>query len=697
MFQQRLLWVTSLLLGGMALLIGRLIWLQVIRGQTYVDLSQKEFLPPGHCTETVRGRILDCRGKELACDQPTFNICLHYKLTRLYDPRYISVRLAERQKPKKRQQTRRELNRQREQADELLENLARLCNIPLEEIYNQIKQINDTLFLMQAVQARKRHYQSLDIPYPQEPNALAIWADFVEQVPNPKERLQRIFQRESAVWEMDQPQMIIPNVSEDVALTVEDRLIGAWIGAGRGQRWISITTGKKRQYPYDDIACHILGQVRKVPQFLVNLTDSGADPSLEELQGYRRGDRVGEWGVEFLFENRLKGQRGWIRYGPDRQVVKQIDGILGQDVTLTLDIELQRRIQQCLCGDNPQQPRYLGAAVVMDIPTGHIRALASVPTFDLNTYYQKENWEFLNLAGRDPLKRKLNRAIYKNYPPGSTIKPTLLLGALEGGFISRFSHYECLAQREGILPGSFCFQRGHGLVDAHDSIKRSCNYFYIDVGRHMRAANVIAYLKNAGFNQKALAWPEGIDPNQRYGSFHETPGVLISNPSPTQLKYICVGLGPINSSVVQIANSMATIARDGDFMHPTLIQNPKAPVTRRPISNSPQNILFVQQAMRSVIYDMDGTAVNAFKPLSWPKEQVALYGKTGSTNMECLFSGYAICRDGRALALAVVIEDPDGTGGAVAAPIAKRIFDVCGQLGYLPAPQIPNPQTRISQ
>lgn len=675
-----------LLLIGMAILVTRLIWLQAIRGQFYAALSQDEPLPPGHCIETVRGRILDRCGKVLASDQPTFAVCLFYKMTRLYDERYIQARLTEQQRPETQQKTRKELDQQRRQADHLLAILARLCNTPLEEIECRIRQINDHFFLMQTVQARKRYYQSLGVSYPLEPNATAIMADFADKVPYPAERLERIFQRESAVWEMDQPQMVIKNISKDTALTIEDRLIGNWPGDDHTPRWLAITTGKQRLYPYSHLACHLIGQVRKVPDFMVSMTHSSQDPSLEELKGYRRTDRVGEWGIEFLFEDRLKGQRGWIRYDTDRQVVHQIDRLLGQDVTITVDIELQRLIQQYIGGENPQQPHALGAAVVIDILTGQILALVSVPAFDLNSYYQSDIC--LNINEPDPLERKLNRAIYKNYTPGSTIKPTLLAAAIDAGDVGSHTPYECRAGREGILPSSWCFKTGHGTVDAFDSIKRSCNYFYIDLARQMGAEKVIHALENAGFGQKILAWPDGISGRKQYGSFWETAGILLDNPSPTQLQYICVGVGPINSNVVQIANSVATIARDGVFINPTLVLHPKTHGPSRTLSRNPQTLQLVQKAMQAVIYDMEGTAFKAFQPISWPREQVALFGKTGTTNKECLFAGYAMTNDGKGIALAVVIEEPDGTGGTVAAPIAKQIFDACGLLGYLPAPNL---------
>jgi penicillin-binding protein 2 len=690
MFQRRLLWVTALLLAGMGVLITRLLWLQVIQGQKYVQLSQQEFQPPGSCSETIRGQILDCRGRVLALDRPTFDICLHYKLTRLYDERYIRARLAVQRKATKREEIREDLKKQREQAEELLENLSRLCNVPLDEIRSQIDQINNRFFLIQTVQARKRYYQSIDEVRPPEPNAVAIRADFVERIPDPQERLKRIFQRESAVWEMNQPQVVIQNVSEDIALTLEDRIIGPWIGAGYGKTMICIQNGKSRHYPFDDTACHLLGQLRKAPSELINLTDSSIDPSLEELQGYRLGDRVGEWGIEYLFEKQLQGQRGWIRYDSAQQVVTQIERVLGQDVTLTVDLELHRKIQPFFEADNPQQKKYRGAAVVIDIPTGHIRALVSVPTFDLNTYYQKDIWEFLNLTdmtGEDPNKRKINRAIYKNYEPGSTIKPTLLVAALDAGVVSQYTTYDCIAHSMDMLWKSHCYNTGHGMVNAYDSIKRSCNFFFIDVGQRMGPVKVIECLRQAGFGQRVLAWPEGITGPTRYGSFRETPGNLWPNPSPRELQFMCVGLGRLDANIVQIANSMATIARDGIFKNPTLVQEPKAPVSPRRITNSLQNLRLVQHAMYAVIYEAGGTANEAFQPISWPDTEVRLHGKTGSTTLCSVFSGYALANDGRGVALAVLVEDRGG-GGAVAAPIAKRIFDACGELGYLPIPQL---------
>jgi len=690
MFQRRLLWVTALLLAGMGVLIARLLWLQVIQGQTYVAITQREFQPPGSCSETIRGRILDFRGRVLALDRPTFDICLHYELTRLYDKRYITARLASQRNATRREKIREDLEKQRGEADELLADLSRLCNVPFDEIHRQIEQINDRFFLLQTVQARKRYYQSIDEDRPPEPNALAMEADFIERVPDPQVRWQRIFQKESAVWEMNQPQVVIQNVTEDIALTLEDRVIGPWIGAGHDKAMICIQNGKARHYPFADTSCHLLGQLRKVPMELVSLTNSSIDPSLEELEGYRLGDRVGEWGIEYLFEKRLKGQRGWIRYNSAQQVHKQIERILGQDVILTVDVELHRKIQSFFEGNNPQQQTYRGAAVVIDIPTGQIRALVSVPTFDLNTYYQKENWQFLNITdmeGEDSAKRKINRALYKNYEPGSTIKPTLLLAALDAGIVSAYTNYSCLAHSMDILFNSHCYNHGHGAVNAYDAIKRSCNFFFIDVGRRMGPALVIESLGRAGFGQKILAWPEGITGPTRYGSFRETRGNLWPNPSPRELQFMCVGLGRLDANIVQIANSMATIARNGIFINPTLVQEPKTPVSPRRITNSPQNLRLVQHGMYGVIYEAGGTAHEAFQPISWSETEVILHGKTGSTTLNSVFGGYALAHDGRGVALAVLLEDRGG-GGTVAAPIAKRIFDACGELGYLPPPQV---------
>ena len=137
----------------------------------------------------------------------------------------------------------------------------------------------------------------------------------------------------------------------------------------------------------------------------------------------------------------------------------------------------------------------------------------------------------------------------------------------------------------------------------------------------------------------------------------------------------------MDGSVLQFANSMAIIARDGVFVYPSLTLEPAVRPRERRIA-SLSNVQVVQEAMRAVIYEVGGTAHQAFNPVGWNEEELSLYGKTGTTN-HSLFGGFARSKSGQCLALAVVVEDKEG-GGKVAAPIGRRILEICGKLGYLP-------------
>jgi len=370
------------------------------------------------------------------------------------------------------------------------------------------------------------------------------------------------------------------------------------------------------------------------------------------------------------------------------QIVSEIERVIGSDMQLTIDIELQRRIERFFEGDNAQGKIYRGAAVVIEVATGKILAMVSVPTFDLNRYYLAEEFKRINFPGPgDVEKVKLNRALSEVYEPGSTIKPTLLLGALECGAVSFEEEYRCAPGNFNILPRSVCYRYGHGEVDGRDALKRSCNFYFIELASRMGGERLVDWLRQAGFGSRLLAWPSGFSDSRIHRAFLETAGHTRpwdgSEPSARDLQYMSVGLGNLDGSILQIVNSFCNIARDGVLVRPRLIDDFSIADRKQKLSVNAENIRRVREGMQAVIYERGGSGYKAFNPLSWPKETVQLYGKTGSTTHCSLFGGYGRAADGATLALAVVVED-DGGGGTVAAPIGRRIFEACGDQGYLP-------------
>jgi len=698
MFQRRLKFLIFFLLGLVALLVFRLGWLQLVVGEKYQQLSTAALELPGQVLDTIRGSIYDVKGRLLGVDQPSYQVRLHYKLTRLYDERFwrylaaqwarqeFAVEAQAQQWPKEQQ----ELARQKAQGDVLLSDLVAICAVDLSVLQESIQQINTNIYVLRSDRARRRYYLQRDLTCPEAKNAEEIEIDLKTQIPDQQERLSWIFDPSNDVREMLSPQEALA-VDEDVALMVEERIVGAALQMGRQKRLVSIATGRKREYPYKDAACHIIGQLYPVPALESRLKVIQL-PATEQLQEYQLGDRAGEWGVERLFEERLRGRRGWVRYDRQQQLIEQIEPIRGSDVRLSLDIDLHRRIHGFFAGDNAQGKIYRGAAVVIDVPTSEIRALVSAPCFDLNSYYRQEQFQEINFPPRADLeKKKINRALSRNYMPGSTIKPTLLLAALESKIVTADSVYDCQAGHMPDMPASWwCYRTGHGPTNAFEAIKKSCDYYFVDLGEKMGVPAVLNWLSNAGFGRETLVWPDGFTDEQIKNAFFETPGHLkpVGGERPTlaHLRFMSVGLGALDGSVLQIANSMATIARNGVFQQVKLLLEPKVDCPSRRLVESQQHIHTVQAAMRAVVYEPGGTAHHAFNPPLWQEGQVTLYGKTGSTTDNSLFAGFARSADGRCLALAVLVEDNEG-GPTVAAPIARQILELCGLLDYLPAPE----------
>jgi len=700
MFHHRLKILVILLAAALVVLIARLAWMQIFCGHQYLQQAQLALQRQPQQLETVRGTIYDCRDRPLALDQPAFDLCLHYQLTKLYDQRFWDYQRIKylRDNPEKtahdaQQYLQDAFATQLNNADSLLTELAQICQVPLDSLHSAIRRINDIVYLRRTSRARLLYCRTHNQPYKRHLKGKAIAQELARLINNEKQRIYWI--GNTTVSDMRIPQPAL-KISRETAFSIEQRIVGDFFASHSQPRPVTVRIGKARTYPYNHLACHLIGQIGPVPPHLIDLHLDEPPDAPAVLTAYHPGDRCGDWGLEYLFEPILRGRRGRVRYDIDGHVIERIEPLPGANVKTTLDIDLQREIQRILQRKNDLHHEYRGAAVVIDVPTGQVKAMVSVPTFDLNSYYQPQLYARIN-DPCDLIKVACNRALSRNYQPGSTIKPALLLGALEKGIVDDHTRVYCHLDNK-TWPGPPHDIRNHGLLNPHDAIKKSCNFFFIKLAESMGSAAFVAWLKNAGFAQPLLAWPDPFAARAP-AAFRETTGHLApigrELPSMAQLRFMAIGRGALDASLLQIANSIATIARDGLFIPPTLVLSPPPPQHQtRQIAVSLHNIRLIQQAMKAVVYDPAGTAYQAFRNLPWPQENLTVYGKTGSTDYS-LFACFARAPDGRCLALAVIIE-AEMPGSKLAAPIARDILIAASRLQYLPSVEPPNQQFLVT-
>ncbi len=732
MFEKRLVLFIAAITLTLGVLVGRLYQLQIRRGETYVQAALDSLQRPSRDLHTLRGQICDRGGRRLAYDTARFDLCLNYRFTRLFAENFwLGVQLeyfpGGTGSAKDVRQCLKDVfgltaaqirgfplqpaddalpfadfqDYWRGQAENLLTDIVRLSDGDIAQFKIAIDQGNAEIYRLAVAVARRKYYQLHADEMNEAYRPLSgdnLEADFLRLLPAPLERYRFLVQH--PIREMNGPLPIQPNLDKEIALLIEEQLVSQPGPAIFGGRPVTIEVSAQRCYPYNDIACHLIGQVRRIRPEEIS-PDEPADgelPTFEQLKSYQLGDTAGDWGMERLFENRLRGIRGWLKDHADPAQRQRIEPQPGRDVQLTLDIEFQQAIGQLLASAEVLPAENLStpppaAAVVIDVPTGDILAMVSYPTFNLNTYYEPENFRLINqLEVDDPLDRYLNRAVMCNYRPGSCIKPTILLGALENGIIGADTTVFCDRSRkywQG-LPDDI---NNHGELSARRALAVSCNFYFTLIGDHLKPPRTIEWLGKAGFHQRQLVWPDEVDTAAIWPSFRETAGNVAPINSVTQtstdlpvgqaFRLLCIGRGPLDAAVLHMANSAATIARGGVYLPPTLIAEPAVTRTPRRIA-SEYNARIVAEGMEQVINSPQGTAYNAFhqSDFPWPADRVHLGGKTGTAEFS-VFIAFARADDGRTLALAVLVET-DAHGADVAAPLARRIFELAADYHYLP-------------
>ncbi len=704
----------------LAVCVARLAQMQLLSASSVQEKIAELKRQRGQSTQlkTIRGRILDRNGRVLATDEPRFWVHVNYKLSSLLDERVRQILLdgadGQIDSEKAIEKTKDLINGKLEDLARIINKCAALKAADPSQITAEIQQINNVVWDNRLFQAWRRNFPNSEVrdKYPRidaVPPSVAI-ADFEAKEPDPAKRHELASKVDIVEMHKDWPL---------VELKTDDDIFAAQLEF-IDTEGVRILPREHRFYPYGTAAAQTIGWVGPATR------EQDKEPfEQDKLRSFLDGEVCGrEDGVEYVCEGTLRGRRGeWVR-DIDSQLISATDTEPGQDVTLTLDIELQRRIEDYL-GEIPRDPNW-GAgmsAVVIEVGTGDILALVSLPVYDLN----RVRYDYSVLVA-DPAMPLINRAVNcDRYPAGSVIKPVILIAGLESGAITADKAISCPPQAapDG-WPDCLIFTRsriGHDnqwLNTARNAIKGSCNIYFSRLANDIDPLVLQQWLFKFGYGRNILdssafvvprsATQNAAHSTQNERNFRQFSGTISSaNPKgaiaqvedlpalrPRERRMFGIGQGNLRVTPLQVANAMAALAREGVYMPPRILDFRLPLSDFRPATGNRQSAIdlgvrietlaVVYEGMSAVVNEPGGTAYKQFEPFlaTLAAEDVKVYGKTGSTERpeHAWFAGFAQDSSARKVAVAVIVEGGEH-GSSDAAPLARDIIQFCIEAGYL--------------
>lgn len=444
---------------------------------------------------------------------------------------------------------------------------------------------------------------------------------------------------------------------------------------------VEINEGLSRYYPMGDIYAHILGYVGPISD------NDKKDNPLYMVPGFK----IGKAGLEKFYDYKLQGKSGTVKLEVNAfgRVMKEIErqaGVEGESLVLTIDSRLQKAAIKAF-GDNS------GAAVVLDVKTGEILAMVSVPSFDPNLFtngISYKHWSELLNNERNPL---INKAVSGQYSPGSTFKIVVALAALESGIINADTRYYCNGAMKVGTSRFHCWRHvGHGSLNVVEALKYSCDIFFYETA-----------LRTGIDKIHDMALKLGLGMPLNVGLDNEKSGLIPSKSWKKAVQGVQwtkgdsansgIGQGYVLVTPLQLATMLARVVSGGYEIKPTFIRKSvsKKNKTKR-LKIATRNIELVKQGMYEVVNGVGGTARRARFNL----DGIRMGGKTGTTQVRRIsmrerrsgiirdenlpwnlrnhawFMGYAPTDNPR-YAVAVIVEH-GSSGSGVAAPIAGAIL-----------------------
>lgn len=464
----------------------------------------------------------------------------------------------------------------------------------------------------------------------------------------------------------------------------------------------------RREYPDRDLAAHVVGTIGEIR------ADQLEKPGFE---AYQQGDVIGQSGIESVAEAWLRGTAGGRNVivnvaGREVERLDEVEPVPGHAAVLSLDLDLQREAVaafQTPLADSKAPPaaapsptyepgvtEKLGALVALDPRNGEVLALVSRPSYDPGAFagggVDPKIWRELMRGEWKPLQ---DRAISGQFPPGSTYKAFVAAAALQEGVLTTQTRVFC--------PGSYWFggrsfgcwkKEGHGSVDLHTALVRSCDVYFYEAGRRLGVDRIAHFARMFGLGglsgidlaeEKPGLIPTAAWKMRRFGDrWH--PGETIS---------ISIGQGYDLVTPLQLAVSYGAIAT-GRAMQPHLLKSVErpdgsvvfeaAPKVLSEVQVKPEYLDAVRDGLRGVVMEPGGTGGRARIP------GITVAGKTGTAQVIRLEAFKNVpeekipvkYRDHAWFVAWAPVEAPEivvavlaehgGHGGAAAAPIAQRVM-----------------------
>ena len=591
MFERRLKLLLIILLLPATLLVLRLVQLQVLRAETYRDDARRMLLQPVRFYPCLRGSITDHQGRRLAYDAESWDLCVHYGILdkdRDYIRALAFSRLENRSASRSRGNIDREVERLRDQIELSWQAVTELTGVSRSELDK----------------VRERT---------------------IRRVKQIRENVSNDRGIETVVLEERMLHPVVKGLDQSAQVEARMRLAD--------YAWIDVVANRTRKYAGGEAVGHFLGLLHEVDARQV-----ADEADLDKLTRYRAGDTFGFCGVEKLAEDKgqVRGRRGHDQEDAEGSAVTS--PVNGKDFRLTIDLPLQQTLYGQLASAVRRYPFSTGgAAVVLDVPSRHVLAMVSYPSFDPGVTWQGRLLLAQDQLGQPTSCRAIAAGCLGRCPqPGSTVKPMVLAAALTDRKLAPNEEIVCRGHLFPDVPNEWkCTRKwGHDSIGAVYSIQHSCNVFYYELGQRIGVQRLAHWMSQFG-----LGRPTGI------GLAEERPGNLPIDGGTGNARHMGIGQWQVEVTPLQAANMVATIA-SGQFRPVTIWADDPDPRPAKRIDIPEQYWGIVREGMYEVVNKPGGTAYETGR-LTDAGDYVLL-GKTGSAEPPPQVSLYT-CRfpDGR--------------------------------------------------